>query len=108
MDNILQVYDFDILKQFLEQKVKKFKAGSIRSWFEKWKLITSDPEVLQTVSGMPINQSFQYPLKQSGVTFTEKDLESLLLKKVTVSSEPEQGEFVSQIFIREKPDGATD
>ena len=57
---------------------------------------------------MPINQSFQYPLKQSGVTFIEKDLESLLLKKVTVSSEPEQGEFVSQIFIREKPDGATD
>ena len=48
-DNILKVYDFDILKQFLEKKVKQFKASSIRFCFEKWKLITSDPEVPQTV-----------------------------------------------------------
>ena len=87
--------------QILEQKVKKFKAGSIRSCFEKWKLITSDSEILQTVSGMPINvssklqpiQSFQYLLKQS-----EKELESILQKKVIVPSVPEQGEFVSPIF----------
>ena len=38
---IYYVYDFVFLKQFLEVKVKQFKAGSIRSCFEKWKLITS-------------------------------------------------------------------
>ena len=113
MDNILEVCDFDLLKQFLEEKVKQSKTGSIRSCFKKWKLITSDPEVLQTVWGMPINvslklqpiQSFQYPLKQSETTFIKNELESLLQKKVTVSSEPEQGEIVSPIFVRVKPDG---
>ena len=113
MDNILEVCDFDLLKQLLEEKAKQFKAGSIRSCFKKWKLITSDPEVLQTVWGMPINvslklqpiESFQYPLKQSETTFIKKELESLLQKKVIVPSEPEQGEIVSPIFVRVKPDG---
>ena len=97
MDNILEVCDFDLLKQLLEEKAKQFKAGSIRSCFKKWKLITSDPEVLQTIWGMPINvsselqpiQMFQYPLKQSETAFIKKKLESLLQKKIIVLSESE-------------------
>ena len=33
------------------------KVGYIWFCVEKWELITSDPEVLQTASGMPINAS---------------------------------------------------
>ena len=58
MNDILEVYHFNLLKQFLEKKVKKFKAGSIRPCLEKWKLITSDPEVLQKVSHIPITPTY--------------------------------------------------
>ena len=37
LNNILEVYHFDLLKQFLEEKVKKFKADSIKPCLEKWK-----------------------------------------------------------------------
>ena len=61
---------------------------------------------------MPINaslklepiQSFQYPLKQSETTFIKKGA-GVLTPKVIVPSELEQGEIVSPIFVREKPDG---
>ena len=61
---------------------------------------------------MPINvrlklrpiQSFRYPLKQSETILIKKELEFLPQKKVIVPSEPEQGEYASPIFVREKPD----
>ena len=82
---------------------------------EKWKLITPDQEVLQTVRGMPKNassklrpiQSSHHPLKQNETTFIKKELEFLLQKAKgrIVPSEPERGENFSPIFVREKPDG---
>ena len=53
----------------LENKVWEFKGGCIKGSLNKWCELTSHPEVLGTVSGLPIdllgdlptNAAFQYP-----------------------------------------------
>ena len=68
--------------------------------------MTSDQDVLDTVSGLPIetfddiqqSAHVQYP-------FGENEIDRLLYKKVIEQCEHEKDELVSPIFIREKSDG---
>ena len=54
----------------LEHQAKNFKVGAIRHHLQAWSTLTSDQEVLNTVSGLPIeligdipqSRSFQYPI----------------------------------------------
>ena len=114
IDNIFtKVNANNLLKVFLGEKVEQFQGGSIKSHLEQWALLTSDPEVIEMVMGMPISitselyplNTYQYPLNKKEHNFIEEELKNLLRKKVIKKSLPEPGEFISPIFVREKTDG---
>ena len=46
---------FGLLKEILKRKVMEFQGGSIKPKLYQLKLMTSDPKVLETVSGMQIS-----------------------------------------------------
>ena len=70
--------------QFLSRQNDEFEAGSVKHTYENWTLITSDKEVFEAITGMPIN--IKCDLSQSHVM-------SLPLRKT------ESGEFISPIFV---------
>ena len=94
-------------------KVKSFKAGCLRNHLKEWEKLTSDPEVLQTISGMPIillgdlpeSQLFQYSLGKEEAHFVEQEIANLCKKGVIVKSSHEFGEVISPIFVIPKSDG---
>lgn len=55
MGNFLGVKDFGLLRQLLEWKAMEFQGKSIKSKLDQLKLLTSDPDVLKTLSGVPIS-----------------------------------------------------
>ena len=71
-------------------------------------LLTSDKEVLETVSDMPIartsetshRQCFQHPFSKTESKCLEEELHSLLNKKRVTKSKTESGKYVSPIFVR--------
>jgi len=46
------------LKQYLKHKVQNFKAGSVRNHVIQWKGVTTDIELLQTISGLYIPANY--------------------------------------------------
>ena len=96
---------------YWEQKVLVHKAGRIKLFYNQW---CSDKEVLETVSGIPIDigylsnypkACYQYPFGKEEHDFVKVEIERLLLKGVIVFSHHEVGELVSPIFVRSKGDG---
>ena len=79
------------------------------------KTITSDEDILATISGEkiefmdhpPVQHSTPYSnaLQQDQLCLVEQEIESLLEKEVIVKCEPEETEFVSPIFTVPKKDG---
>lgn len=55
MGNFLGVKDFGLLRQLLEWKAMEFQGKSIKSKLDQLKLLTPDPDVLKTLSGVPIS-----------------------------------------------------
>ena len=98
---------------FLNNKVCEFQGGCIKNNFWNWRELTSDPEVLSTVSGLPIdllgdlpsNAAFQYPFGTKEHAFVITEIGRLLDKKVIKVSVHEEGQLVSPIFLRAKTDG---
>ncbi len=94
-------------------EVERFRGGCIRDYFHRWAEITSDYEVLETVSGLPIkledklpnSNSFQYPFGADEHEFVVGEIDRLLKKNVIKVCDHEKGEFISPVFIRPKPDG---
>ena len=39
---------------YLEDKVKMFKAGNLAAYVKEWRALTSDPEILETLTGQKI------------------------------------------------------
>ena len=77
--------------------------------------MTSDKEILQTVLGLKLEFFGDPPVKHNSYIpqFSKEDesaidLESqkLLAKGVITKCEHETGEYISPIFIRQKPDGS--
>ena len=77
--------------------------------------MTSDKEILQTVLGLKLEFFGDPPVKHNShiPQFSKEDesaidLESqkLLAKGVITKCEHETGEYISPIFIRQKPDGS--
>ena len=73
IDSIIRVTKSGLLKEFLERKVMEFQGGSIKPKLYQWKLLTSDPEVSETVSGTQIStvseellsvKTYQYPFNK--------------------------------------------
>ena len=103
-----------LIKHF-EQKVAIFQAGQLNKFYSFWKELTSDPEILETVSGQRIEfdqQPIQLKLPvqpnyscQQG-QFIDSEIQNLLKKGVIVESTPELNEYISPIFLRPKKDGS--
>ena len=88
-------------------------AGSIKPRLELWEDVTSDPNVLQNVEGIKIqfdSPPFQdkvpreYKFNEHQKEFIEKEIFELLDKNVIVEIEDVSECFVSNIFLRPKPD----
>ena len=112
-EQALQVRDVDQIKAHLKISVGKFQGGSIKLHLHKWKELTSNMEVISTVSGMPVNTAsnlpiinkYQYPFNDKEDAFIESEIQNLLKKGAIGNSSHELGEFISPIFLREKSDG---
>ena len=88
-----------------------FTAGRVSSCIEKWAEITSDHHILSDIRGYKLKfeeepyQSKPMPeLKMSNADkkFIRKEIKALLDKQVLVKAKPVAGEFISNIFLREK------
>ena len=101
------------MKQFLANKFASFRGGCLKDLFHQWQLITTDTEVLETVSGMYIDNSselpngniYQYNFSSEETNFVREEIQNLLKKQVIVEVSHEEGEFISPIFVRKKADG---
>ena len=62
MEQELQARDIDQIKAHLKLNVDQFQWGCIKVYLHKWKEVTSNMEVIDTVLGMPINITSDRPI----------------------------------------------
>ena len=98
------------------RKVNSFRAGQIANYYNQWKLLTSDPEILDIVRGahidleqLPVQKS---PPKSNNFIDCESklidiEINKLLSKGVITPCRSEKHEFISRIFLRPKKDGTS-
>ena len=98
---------------YLKNRVVTFSAGQIAHYIENWRKITSDPYILNIVSGDTIDFVRHPPFQQSyppnGISgdllsAIKSELRDLLSKGVVIPVEHEDFEFVSSIFCVPKKD----
>ena len=88
-EQALQVRDVDQIEAHLKIGIDKFQGRCIKFCLYKWKELTSDMEVIGTVSGMPINNTsnlsiinrYQYPFNDKGDAFIGSEIQNLLKKE---------------------------
>lgn len=89
-------------------------GGNIANCLGKWKELTSDPWILEIVSGFRLpfwEEPFQeyeprpFNLSESQSVVFQKAVQDLLEKNVVEESVEEEGQFLSNIFVRPKPNG---
>ena len=97
-------------------KVNSFRAGQIANYYNQWKLLTSNPEILDIVRGahidfqqLPVQKS---PPKSNNFSDCESklidiEINKLLSKGVITPCRSEKHEFISRIFLRPKKDGTS-
>ena len=95
--------------------VQDMHAGNVTQHISQWCSLTSDPEILDTVRGLPIElvddltspkHFHQYPFNAEEHKFVEEEIQRLLALGAIVPSSHEPDEHVSPIFVRPKDDGA--
>ena len=95
--------------------VQEFEAGRLADYLPIWKTVTSDFEILRTVSGYHIDfesEPFQWKepkviqFSNNETIAIDKEIEKLLRKKIIALATVQEVRdgFVSNIFIRPKPD----
>lgn len=105
----------ELMMQELHLKVSRFRAGQIKMFAKNWSKITNDPWILRSVYGCEIEMQYrprQYKIP-TPIQFTESEekqidleIKSMLEKEIIKPSVHEQGEYISNIFIRQKNDGS--
>jgi len=102
------------LKDYFRKRVDGFQGGCLRHSVKIWEYYTSDPEVLNTITGLsieflaessPLIGKRPYPQSQNMNDIITGEINKLLEKGVIVDSEAESEEVISPIFLREKSDG---
>lgn len=92
-----------------------FKAGKLAAHFLQWQSLTSDPEILETVSGCKIEFDTIKRLNKVMVhavlfeTQTESvdtEVSNLLHKQAIEACDHEAGKYIYPIFTRPKKDGS--
>lgn len=101
--------------EIAKQKVKGFKAGQIANCVHQWKMLTSDPEILDIVQGAHIQ--FESIPKQNDIPLpnlfsqaeseaVDIEIDKLMRKGVIEPCMEESNDFISKIFLRPKKDGS--
>ena len=96
---------------------ESFQAGRISNYLSEWRKITSDPQILSYVTGVEIERKELPQEKESVIqretrfterekSLIEKEISTLLGKKVLEIAKPCVGEVISPIFLTPKPDGS--
>lgn len=94
--------------------VNTFEAGKLSSFIQNWGPITRDAWVFSTLRGADIElknlprQAFiPRPMTYSPREYTiiQGEITKLLAKKVIIPTDYKPGDFVSNVFLREKKDG---
>ena len=105
----------DVVQNMLAKQTS-FKAGRLRNFLAQWEGLTSDPVILQYVTGVQIESKGDiFPRKIShrpsifnakNQAIVQAEIDKLITKGVIVRSSSEKGDFVSTIFLRPKKDGS--
>ena len=92
-----------------------FQAGKLKHFLPQWQTITTDPSILQIVTGVKIEfinsvaptQHYGRPSVFNAYqhSIVTEEIDTLLAKRVIIPAAQETGEFVSTIFLRPKKDG---
>ena len=101
------------IKSHLKNECDNFRAGRVSQFYENWQELTHDQEILRDIRGANIERNTTpQQHKLSRKQFSEDDaliiesgVEKLLSKGVIEPARHEQGEILSNIFIRPKTDG---
>ena len=92
-----------------------FKAGKLAAHFSQWQSLTSDSEILETVSGCKIefdtipslNKVMVHAvLSETQTESVDTEVSNLLRKQAIDACDHEAGEYISPIFTRPKKDGS--
>ncbi len=95
-------------------------GGRLKSYYHTWETYTSDPYILQAVSGykiefketVPYQPASQWPIPYKLNALETEAIDSEIVKLqekgVIQSTEHNQNQYVSNIFTRPKKDGATE
>ncbi len=95
------------------RKWQTFIAGRVSQCFGNWKQLTSDRKMLSEVRGLslefeepPVQDKLPREIRFSAdeLAFLRSELVTLLDKKVIRVVEHEDGEFISNVFLRQKKD----
>ena len=110
----LDFFIINFLRPYLLFRVKSFSAGQISRYLTSWSKITSDPYILQIVSGdliefvQPPEIQRQYPansISYQHAPLIEQEISDLLSNNVLKRCAHENGQFISPIFCVPKKDG---
>ena len=103
-----------LTKDFLKTiENKPFRAGQLATKADEWRSITSDPEILQHVRNhhIELNENpvqnkapMPYHLSEFEKIYARKEIKELLEKGVISAVDHTKGEYISNIFFREKRD----
>ena len=92
----------------------KFKACNLALCLDKWKTISTCKWTAQMVAGLKIpfdtlpiqiNRPFPFKLYTSDRNIFTQQVELLLAKQVVLPVSYTEGEFISNVFLRPKPNG---
>ena len=101
-----------MLNSQLNEKLVTFEPGKAKNFFSNWCSLTSDPEILETISCLPIDVSsspergHQHYCSTQQQSINDHEIKKPLTKKVVARSKHEDVEIIYPIFLREKPDGS--
>ena len=86
----------------LEHRLETFKAGKLTEYIDAWKTLTNDSEILDMIK---YNEPPQKGLTPLECQVIDEEVNKLLGKGVIRKAHPENGEFISPIFLRPNKDG---
>ena len=104
----------DIVNSLVNSQTS-FQAGKLKHFSPQWQTITTDPSILQIVTGVKIEfinsvaptQHYGRPSVFNAYqhSIVKEEIDKLFAKRVIIPAAQETGEFVSTIFLRRKKDG---
>ena len=114
----IQVSEYESLLPSLVEvyrlEADNFQAGQLPYFVNEWRTLTSDTEILETVTGqhielnetpVQINPRLQPCWGEKEACIIDTEISDLLSKGVITESVHECDEFISTIFLRPKEDG---